>query len=218
VTSFLAGLTPEERTDLERRGYLRHWRRGTVLFGEGEPSSWVGVLRSGRVKVSSDGSGAEVLLDICGPGVLIGESAGLRDDRPRAVTVTAIDPVDALVVTAGEFHSFLRTHTAVLLLVLEQLSERVRDSDRKRVEFSMLDAPSRVARRLVELADRYGEPYQGSVRISVALTQQELAGWVGASREAVGKALRTFRDRGLIETRRRMVIVHDLQALRDRMG
>jgi CRP-like cAMP-binding protein len=80
----------------------------------------------------------------------------------------------------------------------------------------MLDTTSRVAQRLVELADRYGEPEKNSVRVGVPLTQEELAGWVGASREAVSKALRSLRARGWIETGRRTVIIHDLAALRRR--
>jgi CRP/FNR family cyclic AMP-dependent transcriptional regulator len=188
-----------------------------VLFGEGEPSSWVGALRSGRVKASSsDSHGAEVLLAIWGPGALLGEVAEV-DGPPRAVTVTAIDPVDALVVTAEDFISFLRAHSTAALLLLRVMCERWRDSDRKRVEFGVLDATSRVAHRLVELADAFGEPHYGGVRITVPLTQEELAGWVGASREAVSKALRSLRTRGLIETGRRTMIVHDVDALRGRI-
>jgi CRP/FNR family cyclic AMP-dependent transcriptional regulator len=102
------------------------------------------------------------------------------------------------------------------------LCQRLRDADRKRIEFGMFDTTGRVAQRLVELAERYSEPYQprhrplppGSVRITLNLTQEELAGWVGSSREAVSKALRTLRSHGWIETGRRRVIVHNIQALR----
>ena len=76
------------------------------------------------------------------------------------------------------------------------VTARLRDSDRKRVEFAAYDIAARVARRLVELAERFGEPDEHGVRISVALSQDELAGWVGASREAVAKALRVLRERG----------------------
>ena len=73
-----------------------------------------------------------------------------------------------------------------------------------------------MAARLVELAERFGEPTNGGVRVGLPLSQDELAGWTGASREAVSKALRSLRDRGLIETGRRRVVIYDLEGLRKR--
>ena len=82
--------------------------------------------------------------------------------------------------------------------------------------FGAYDIAARVAGRLVELADRFGEAVPDGVRISVPLSQDELAGWVGASREAVAKALRVLRDRGLVTTGRRTMTVLDLDGLRGR--
>jgi CRP/FNR family transcriptional regulator, cyclic AMP receptor protein len=222
--SFLAALDPAERAELLRRGHLRAWPAGATLFSEGADSTWVLVLLSGRVKASAYGeNGTEVLLAVRGSGSLLGEVSAI-DELPRSATIFVLEPVEALVLTADEFMSFLYEHARIMRLIMRMLCERWRDADRKRVEFGMLDATSRVAQRLVELAERFGEPYQtreagqgaGSVRITLALTQEELAGWVGASREAVSKALRTLRARGWIETGRRSVVVHDLPALRRR--
>jgi CRP-like cAMP-binding protein len=103
-------------------------------------------------------------------------------------------------------------------VLLQMVTARLRDSDRKRVEFAAYDIAARVARRLVELADRFGEPDEQGVRISVALSQDELAGWVGASREAVAKALRVLRSRGFVSTGRRTMTVLDIDGLRRRAG
>jgi CRP-like cAMP-binding protein len=75
-----------------------------------------------------------------------------------------------------------------------------------------------LAGRLVELAERYGQRREGEegVLIDLAITQEELAGWTGASREALTKALQTLRGLGWIETGRRSLRIHDLEALRDR--
>ncbi|MGI8330725.1 Crp/Fnr family transcriptional regulator [Actinomadura scrupuli] len=224
--SFLAALEPAERAELLRRGHTRTWPPAATLFSEGADSTWVLILLSGRVKASSHGeNGTEVLLAVRGTGSLLGEVSAI-DGLPRSATVSVLEAVEALVLTAEEFMSFLQEHPRVMQLIMRMLCERWRDADRKRIEFGMFDATSRVAQRLVELADRFGEPYRardagpgpGSVRITLALTQEELASWVGASREAVSKALRTLRARGWIETGRRRVIVHDLPALRRRAG
>jgi CRP-like cAMP-binding protein len=222
--SFLAALDSAERAELLRRGHVRSWPTAATLFSEGADSTWVLVLLSGRVKASSHGeNGTEVLLAVRGTGSLIGEVAAI-DGLPRSATISVLEPVEALVLTAEEFMAFLHAYPRIMRLILRMICERWRDADRKRVEFGILDATSRVAQRLVELADRFGEPYAGdsaghgpdSVRITLPLTQEELAGWVGASREAVSKALRTLRSRGWIETGRRSLIVHDLAALRRR--
>lgn len=227
--SFLAELTPAERGDLESRGRVRDFARGDTLFVEGDRSSWVAVLLSGRVKAFSYREhGGEALLAVRGPGALLGEVAAI-DGLPRSATVAALEPARALAVTAEEFMAFLQAHGRVSIIIMRMLCQRWRDADRKRVEFGMFDATGRVAQRLVELAERFGQPYEGragaagqrggqsggqSVRITLNLSQEELAGWVGASREAVSKALRTLRRHGWIETGRRRLIVHDLQALR----
>ncbi|WP_131740067.1 Crp/Fnr family transcriptional regulator [Actinomadura roseirufa] len=221
--SFLAELTPLERDDLEARGRVRSFERGETLFTEGEQPGWVAVLLKGRVKAFSyREQGGEALLAVRGPGALLGEVAAI-DGLPRSATVAALEPAQALAVTAEEFMAFLQAHGRVSILIMRMLCQRWRDADRKRVEFGMFDATGRVAQRLVELAERFGVPYERrgggedagqSVRITLNLSQEELAGWVGASREAVSKALRTLRRHGWIETGRRRVIVHDLAALR----
>ncbi|MEU4822748.1 Crp/Fnr family transcriptional regulator [Actinomadura citrea] len=220
--SFLGDLTPVEREELAARGRVRDFDRGETLFAEGEDPGWVAVLLRGRVKACSYREfGGETILAVRGPGALLGEVAAI-DGLPRSATVIALEPVGALAVTADEFMAFLQVHGRVSVLIMRMLCQRWRDADRKRVEFGMFDATGRVAQRLVELAERFGVPYDrrtgaaggDSVQITLNLSQEELAGWVGASREAVSKALRTLRRHGWIETGRRRLIVHDLQALR----
>jgi CRP-like cAMP-binding protein len=99
-------------------------------------------------------------------------------------------------------------------LLMRILSERLRDADRKRIEFGVYDTLKRVARRLVELADRFGESTEAGIKITLPFTQDELAGWVGASKEAVTKALRILRARGYVRTERRKFTVIDVEGLR----
>jgi len=216
MSEYLAILTPEEFAAFELCGRRRRFRRGEALFSEGDRSDWVAALISGRVKVSSFTElGTEVVLAILEPGALLGELSAL-DEQPRSATVSALEPVEALAVPVAEFTRFLETYPRAAYQLLRLLSGRLRDADRKRIEFGSHDTLGRVARRLMELAERFGEPVTRGVRISIPLSQQELAGWAGSSREAVAKALRTMRDRGWIETRRREITVTDLDALRRR--
>lgn len=211
---FAGALTAEEREELTRDGRRRRFRRGATLFNEGERSDRVVVLLSGRVKISYfTEDGAEVMLAVRSPGDLLGELSAL-DEEPRSATATALEPVEALVVPATRFREFLCAHPRVALVLLEMISRRLRDADRKRVEFGAYDTVGRVARRLLELADRFGEADGDSVRIALPLSQDELAGWVGASRKAVGNALGWLRSRGVLETHRRGITIRDMASLR----
>jgi CRP/FNR family transcriptional regulator, cyclic AMP receptor protein len=213
---FLARLDESDRTALVERGRQRRWPSGATLFLEGDRSESVLVVVSGRVKVFSlTEQGEEVVLAVRGPGALLGELSAL-DGGVRSASVAALEPVTGLVLPSPVFIEFLRTHGPAATVLLRLITSRLRDADRKRVEFGAFDIAARVAGRLVELADRFGEPDEHGVRISVALSQDELAGWVGASREAVAKALRVLRDRGYVTTGRRTMTVLDLDGLRRR--
>ncbi|WP_440104636.1 Crp/Fnr family transcriptional regulator [Streptosporangium sp. H16] len=211
---FITLLTEDEVKALYAAGRPRRWDRGATICTEGDVSDWVLVLTSGRVKVSSHTAvGGEVVLAVRGPGALVGEFAAM-DGLPRSATVTALEPVEGI--TVRDFSSYLQAHGRVAVLLMQMVIGRMRDADRKRIEYGAFDTTGRVATRLVELAERYGEPDNGGVRVALPLSQDELAGWTGASREAVSKALRSLRDRGLIETGRRRVIIHDMEGLRRR--
>jgi CRP/FNR family transcriptional regulator, cyclic AMP receptor protein len=216
LEGFGAELSTEELDDLIGRGVRRRFRRGSFLFTEGETSDHVLVVLVGRVKVSSFTlDGREVVLAVRSNGELLGDMSAL-DGAARSASVSALEDVDALVVPADRFELFLEDHPRVAVHLLRTLSRRLRDADRKRIEFGAFDTTARVAQRLVELVDRFGEPTERGVRITLSLSQEELAGWTGSSREAVSKALRTFRSRGWIETSRRKIEVLDPEALRRR--
>jgi CRP/FNR family cyclic AMP-dependent transcriptional regulator len=211
---FLGVLDPEQLEALHERGIHRRFRKGQAIFHEGGTSDRVVILLSGRVKVSTTTEeGRDVVLAFRGPGDMLGELSAI-DGEPRSATVEAIEPVEALALGATDFRSFLVAHPDVALLLLRMLSRRLRDADRKRVEFAAHDTVGRVAARLVELAERYGEPVKRGLQIGLPISQEELAGWTGASREAAAKALHQLRELGLIRTERRRIIVLDDQGLR----
>ena len=214
VREFGAELTEQEWADLARHGRPRRLPAGTPLFVEGTRSDTVVIVISGRVKVfSSAEDGTDVILAVRGPGALLGELAAI-DEQPRSASVRSLEPVEVLTVGLREFTAFLQAHPRTMWLLMRILTDRLRDADRKRVEFGAYNTLNRVARRLVELVDRFGEPAELGIKITLPFTQDELASWVGASREAVAKALRTLRARGYVRTQRRAVTVVDIEGLR----
>lgn len=214
--SLLGALDPARSEALLALGRPRHYPAGTTLFNEGETSDRVAVLREGLVKISFfTDEGSEVLLSIRGPGSMLGDMSAL-DGEPRSATVTALTPVDALVIATPEFRSFLISDSEISLAMLTVLSARLRDADKKRIEFGSLDTTGRVAMRLLELADRFGEVTEDGVNIAISLSQQDLAGWTGSSREAVSKALQGLRTRKIVRTDRKQITILDRAALERR--
>jgi CRP/FNR family transcriptional regulator, cyclic AMP receptor protein len=213
AAGFLEELEAAERADLEQLGAVRRYRRGDVLFHQGDDAGAVVVLRDGHVKATMLDDGREVILAFPGPGELLGELSAV-DGEPRSATVRAVDEIEALVIPGSAFRAFLQRRPRVALVLLRSVSERLRESDRQRVDYAVNDVVVRVAGRLVELCDRFGSADGAAIDIGLAITQDELAAWAGASREAVAKAMALLRTLGWVQTERRRILVLDLPALR----
>src|SRR5205085_9556758 len=135
---------------LRAEGRPRRFRTGASLFHEGDHSDWVGLIVKGRVKISCYGAdGRERLVAVLGPGELLGELSAI-DGEPRSATATALEPLDAHVLTSDEFVSLLEQHPCATLGILRSVTGRLRESDKRRVEFGALDTVGRVASLIVE--------------------------------------------------------------------
>lgn len=213
---FLDFLAPSDLDALAAIGASRRYERDEALLAQGQVADRVLVLRSGRAKVVSlTPAGTHAVLTFRGPGALIGEQA-LLDGRPRSATVIALEPVEALSVAASAFRAYLSRRPELLFQLLSMLSERLRDSDRRLAQFAAADTLGRVCARLLELCDAHGEAREGGIRITLPLTQEDLASWTGASIESTARSLRTLRRLGWITTARLMITVHDVDAMRAR--
>jgi CRP-like cAMP-binding protein len=218
VRGFLGALSPDDRAALRSVGVMRSFPRGSALFHERQEPDRVLVVLSGTVRLSVvSPEGREVILALRGPGDLLGE-LGVLDRRPRSATAVAATAVEALGLSAADFRAFLESRPKVALVILEMLSTRLRDADMKRVEFGAQDSMTRVAARILELSERFGDEQDGAVVIDLPISQEELAAWTGCSRDSVVKALQSMRSLGWIETERRKITVHDVESLRRRAG
>ena len=199
-----------------RDGRRQRLRVGTTLFTEGDASSRVVLLLAGRVKVSTlSDEGQETVLAFRGAGDVLGELAAI-DGEDHMATVTVVEEGEALVVPAASFLAVLEAEPGLAVALLRSVIGRLRNADRLRAEFIALDVTGRVAQRLIELAASFGTPVEGGTKIDLPLSQRELAGWVGASREAVNKALAQLEDRDLVLRDHGALIVRDVEGLRRR--
>ncbi len=209
-----AGLEQAERDALRRQAIPRRYGRGDVLFHRGDDSSAAHVLLEGLVKMSAlTGDGREVVFGIAGPGTVIGEIAALTR-RPRLVGVRALEPVDSLALPAEVLREAVRRSPALALLLLDLAARRLAAADEQRLELAGLDVLARVARRLLALAGDPQHSLEGGIVLELLPSQEELASWVAASREAVNRALSQLRDLDCVSVDGRRAVVVDVDALR----
>ena len=180
-------------------------RRGAVLFHEGDAGDQLYVVISGKVKLGRSGSGGrENLLAVLGPGQMFGELS-VFDPGPRSTTATAVTPVELRCLEHEELAKWLTGRPEVSRALLGQLAERLRRANDVVADLVFSDVPGRVAKALLDLAARFGNPRTEGILVNHDLTQEELAQLVGASRETVNKALADFAARGWIRLEPRSV-------------
>ncbi|MEU3958233.1 Crp/Fnr family transcriptional regulator [Streptomyces buecherae] len=214
---FARALTAQEHESVMALGGQRKYAADAHLLTEGDRTSHVMIVLRGWVTVSvaTDRGGTRLILGLRGPGELLGEMAAL-DSHPRSATVRALGPVEVQVISGDAFRRYLALHPRVSGLVIRQLTFRLRSSDQERSALASLTVLQRLAARLTELSRAnptgpYAPTLPGArpTRAVVRLAQDELAATVGATREAVAKALRLLRDQEVVRTGNRMVEILD---------
>jgi CRP-like cAMP-binding protein len=213
---FLARLNAPDAAALVALGRSRTYPPKSVLFFEGDDAHEVLIVRSGQVKVSAYGiDGREVVLDVLGPEDILGELSAI-DGAQRSATATSLTQTSVTVLDIERFRVFVSERPSVAVELLRAVTERLRGTSRRQVEFGTVDGLGRVCARLVDLMARYGRPDETGVAISGPLSQQEIGSWAGLSREAVVKALHALRCLGWIHTEGRTITVLDPAAVRSR--
>ena len=191
-------------------------RRGETLFHEGDSGDKLYIVTGGKVKLGrSSSDGRENLLAILGPGQMFGELS-LFDPGPRSATVTAVTDTTFLSLSHEDLLRWLEGRPAVARGLLLQLASRLRKANDVAADLVFSDVPGRVAKALLDLADRFGRTADDGVHVHHDLTQEELAQLVGASRETVNKALADFASRGWIRLEPRSVVIMEVDRLQRR--
>lgn len=190
--------------------------RGDLLFSEGDSGDSLYVILSGKVKLGrASGDGRESLIAVLGSGEMFGELS-LFDPGPRLTSATVVSETEVISLGNVALQEFLSDHPAVAMKMLAGLARRLRRTNEGLSDLVFTDVPGRVAKALLDLGTRFGEPGPDGVRVNHDLTQEELAQLVGASRETVNKALADFASRGWLVLGAKAVTILDVDRLRRR--
>jgi CRP-like cAMP-binding protein len=214
----LANLPPEALSRLGGSARRRSYRRGEVIFHQGDPGDSLHFIIDGRVKVVLDAeTGEEAVIAILGPGESFGELA-LIDGEPRSATVETLEPVQTLSLSRADFMTFIRENPQAAERLLVTLAGMVRRTDESMADLVFLDLEGRLVKKLLELADAHGRDVDGAIEIELPMTQEDLAAMIGATRASVNKLLGWYEDRGAIQRRGRRIAIFDQDRLRRRIN
>ena len=205
-SALFSGLTDAELDIVARAATRRELRRGDVLFAEGDDSEELFLVESGRIAMSQRSvDGRESVIALMERGDLFGEMP-LFDGLGRSTEARALEPSAVVVVGYDPVQGIYEERPSLLWSVVALLSQRLRATDSALADSVFLDVTGRTAKRLLELAGDRDE-------FSLPVTQEELAGMVGASRERVNKAIASFLRLGWLDQRDRRYRIVDREQL-----
>jgi CRP/FNR family transcriptional regulator, cyclic AMP receptor protein len=192
----------------------RRYEPRKVVVRQGDLDTDLYAVLRGHLKVSAcDRHGNEILMNLMQPSEVFGEIA-LLDGQVRSATVTALDQCELLVIRGADFQLLMRRSPSIAVTLLTVLVRRLRSLTDQAQDTAFLDVKSRLAKRLVDLADRYGTPLgPRQVALRVRLSQQELGDMVQATRESVNKCLREWAREGIIQRNGKQLVIEDRQRL-----
>lgn len=187
--------------------------RGTTIFDEGDPGDRLYIITAGKVKLARHApDGRENLLSIMGPSDMFGELS-IFDPGPRTSSAICVTEVHAATMSSEMLRQWIEQHPEISQQLLRVLARRLRRTNANLADLIFTDVPGRVAKTLLQLANRFGSQEGAALRVNHDLTQEEIAQLVGASRETVNKALATFAHRGWIRLEGKSVLIVDTEHL-----
>ena len=207
------GVDPEAVQALLTELETVRFPRGTTIFNEGEPGDRLYIIIDGKVKLARHSSdGRENLLTIMGPSDMFGELS-IFDPGPRTSAAVCVTEVTAASMNSDLLHRWIDDHPDISAQLLRMLARRLRRTNNSLADLIFTDVPGRVAKALLQLANRFGTQEGANLRVTHDLTQEEIAQLVGASRETVNKALAEFAHRGWIRLEGKSVVICDTERL-----
>lgn len=191
----------------------RAYGNGAVVFSRADPGDALYGVVTGKIRISASArDGREMFLNIMEPGDTFGEIA-LLDGRPRTATASATAPSELIIITREHFLELLKREPELVSHVVQLLCERIRWTSGLAEESALLNVPERLARRLLSLGTLHGRETPNGVELRIS--QEELARFLGLSRQAVNQYLQHWKAHGWLALGRGKIVIVDEHALRD---
>jgi CRP/FNR family transcriptional regulator, cyclic AMP receptor protein len=191
----------------------RSYGHGAIVFSQADPGDALYGVVTGKIRISaSSPDGREMFLNIMEPGDTFGEIA-LLDGRHRTATASATAPSELIIIARHHFLELLECQPKLVGHVVQLLCERIRWTSGLAEESALLSVPERLARRLLSLGELHGRETSNGVELTIS--QEEVARFLGLSRQAVNQYLQNWREQRWVSLGRGKIVIVDQRALRD---
>jgi len=213
-SALFAPLSEEERSNVARRFSPNHYDKDDYLFWEGEPAEWLVFVTEGQVKmIKHSESGRETILATFGPGQIVGE-VGVLVGEVYPATAQALEPASTLSLHRDDYIDLVRQYPDLAWALIQELGRRLQGAHETIRSLAVEKVERRVARVVLRMASSAGERLDdGTVRISVPLSRQDIADMAGTVIETAIRAMSRFQKQGLIETRDGHIILLEAHRL-----
>jgi CRP/FNR family cyclic AMP-dependent transcriptional regulator len=209
-----SGLSPADIESIGHATTMTHCRPGQVILSPDDPPDRIHILKKGRVRVYRvTPDGKQLTLDIYDRGTILGDMSLLgQEPIPEAYAQTLENAV-ICTITPDELRRLVERYPIIGVNIITYLSQRLRDAERELESMAYQRVGQRLARKLIDLAARFGVDTARGTLIQARLTQQELAEMIGTTRETLAHTLSDFRRRGLLDTAHHEVVIRDAERL-----
>jgi CRP/FNR family transcriptional regulator, cyclic AMP receptor protein len=212
--ALFAGLSESDMQTIGHATTMTHSTRGQPILTPDDPPDRIHIVKQGRVRVfriSPDGK--QLTLDIFEKGTILGDMSMLGQDRIPEAYAEAIDEGVICTISPDELRRLIERFPVIGVNIIRHLSRRLQAAERELEAMAYQRVDQRLARRLIDLANRFGVETERGTLIQANLTQQELAEMVGTTRETLAHTLGDFRRRGLLDTAPQRVVIRDAERL-----
>ena len=203
--------------DIEAIGHattMTHCLPGQVILSPDGPPERIHILKKGRVRVyRMTPDGKQLTLDIYDKGTILGDMRLLGQDSIPEAYAQTVDAAVICTITPDELRRLIERHPIVGVNIISHLSRRLQEAERELEAMAYQRVGQRLARKLTDLAARFGVQTVRGTLIQARLTQQELAEMIGTTRETLAHTLSDFRNRGLLDTSHHEVVIRDAERL-----
>lgn len=214
----LGELDQREMDELVALGHVVHFDADTMVFHKGDAGDCLFAILRGQIGIhTSSEDGKVMMLNILDPGDVLGEIA-LIDGKQRTAGATALRPSELFRIDRPAFINFLERHPRLAIRLLGVLCERLRWVSENIEDAVFHDVPRRLAKRLLLLAESYGQPTPAGLRITQPMNQEDLASMLGVTREIVNKSLKALKTSNAITYTKGFIVLTNIALVRDMAG
>jgi CRP-like cAMP-binding protein len=209
------GLTEAERDRWLSRSTSASFARGHTLVRQGEPARTFYLIESGFLKLLQlTAEGTELIVRFVVPGEPFGGVVALND-APYPVTAVAVQPSVVRTWSRESVAELLGTTPQVRVNIMREMATHMTEALTRVRELTTARVGERLAHTLLRLARQCGQSTPEGVLITQPLTRQELADLTGTTLYTVSRTLTKWESMGLLESRKRLLLLRSLQKLQD---